>query len=135
MSGLGEAMVLTAIFAIVASDYQNYSMRILALLELTDSIGSATSPLIGIGLYKIDGYSSVFTIYSSVFVILFLVTYFLVGKDNTNYLPHVTTSVYNFASEPGVLILALINLLVWTMFFCTQPIISLHFSEYYNASM
>jgi MFS family permease len=135
ISGLGEAMICTSIFAVVASDYQDHSMRILAILELTDAIGSAISPLIGIGLYTIDGYPSVFMMYSSVFVMLFFATYFLVGKEDTHYLPHASTCYSDFATKPPVLMLVIMNLLVWTMFFCTQPIMSLHLRDTQNASM
>ena len=76
--GLGEAMIVTASYAILASDYQQNLLHTVGFMEMGGAIGAGIAPIIATGLYTVVGYAMTMVIFALIYSPCLITSYIFI---------------------------------------------------------
>ncbi|CAG9313470.1 unnamed protein product [Blepharisma stoltei] len=128
--GLGAGAISTATFAIIACVYSEKIELVLGFVQSVTGVGFLMGPLVGSGLYALEGFSFLFFTYGTIFLIFVPIMHFMLPRDTKYAKTKDDIELKNFFRIPTVVFDGILQILSITSFSFLNPTFSDHLATY-----
>jgi hypothetical protein len=135
VSGVGAALCLTSIIAIITQDYHSISLRVFSVYEFLASLNTFIIPPAYLLFYMVQGYSTVFIMSSLFYLLCFIFCKIYTFEPEHHHVSggaHLSSSLLKYYP---IQLLLLMNGLVWFVGGYCESLMALHFEDAYGMSV